>query len=640
MGNVAKRINLPVTIRLLSDTVFSSGFSIPGGEDTAIKLGTDGQPEFSGSTMKGLFRESLINYLCWTGKANEEATVAALLGEHHGVENDRRMIFGSFRPEAHYNEASEFSSFRAFTAMENGKAKDGSLRVVACLHRGMRFVGIVHCNKKDETLVREVFSCIKNAGLMRNRGFGQIEISCGKAVEADNASDPITGTHLHYVLRTLTPLAIPYEKQLAEDVNFTGTISYIPGSILRGMVISALANRPDFGKNKAALLTKVRFSNALPQKNGIGLIPTPKGFYGDKAGVNFYSILNQDVVPGHKRVPISQFCSIDEGVIYSYSPTLTASLRINRAQKDVFTTTAIAPGVVFEGYIESDDPELMQLISGCFGAQISIGADRYAGNGLCEVLTLDTQEHHWKKYGVTDEEIGTELYLLLISPCAVKENGDCVRVDPAILARKLGVESVTITRCSTSVGEYSGFNRIYNCPGDLEPMYAPGSIFHLHCSSAPTAEALRSFEAEGLGIRREEGFGQILFLKFYDKWIRKSEDPADTAAIPKTVGDRMLRDHWLLTHDCPVGMSCSQIGQVQAICERILSGDRSIDDLEKFFQHNLKDRTARHAARFETMYKILKNIWDGTEQIPGCTDEASRLMLIIDWLNLSRKEAR
>ena len=75
-----KRVKLPISMTLLSDTIFSSGFSIPGGEDISIKTGLDDLPVFAGSTLKGLFRESLVNYLAWTAADDSEAEVERLLG--------------------------------------------------------------------------------------------------------------------------------------------------------------------------------------------------------------------------------------------------------------------------------------------------------------------------------------------------------------------------------------------------------------------------------------------------------------------------------------------------------------------------------------------------------------------------------
>ena len=52
-------VTIQVTMELLSDTIFGSGYSIPGGEDVAVCRDERGYPYFKGSTLKGLLRESL-----------------------------------------------------------------------------------------------------------------------------------------------------------------------------------------------------------------------------------------------------------------------------------------------------------------------------------------------------------------------------------------------------------------------------------------------------------------------------------------------------------------------------------------------------------------------------------------------------
>ena len=53
---MSQRITLYVRVRLLSDTIFGAGFSVPGGEDIAVCEDSKGYPYLKGSTLKGLLR--------------------------------------------------------------------------------------------------------------------------------------------------------------------------------------------------------------------------------------------------------------------------------------------------------------------------------------------------------------------------------------------------------------------------------------------------------------------------------------------------------------------------------------------------------------------------------------------------------
>lgn len=88
---MSQRITLYVRVRLLSDTIFGAGFSVPGGEDIAVCEDSKGYPYLKGSTLKGLLRESLENWVVWT--SGSETDVDELMGVSgwDGLTDDRRF---------------------------------------------------------------------------------------------------------------------------------------------------------------------------------------------------------------------------------------------------------------------------------------------------------------------------------------------------------------------------------------------------------------------------------------------------------------------------------------------------------------------------------------------------------------------
>ena len=64
---------MKIRMQLLSDVVFGSGESVPGGEDISVLRDACGFPYYKGGTFKGIFREEMGNYLAWTGRKQEEA---------------------------------------------------------------------------------------------------------------------------------------------------------------------------------------------------------------------------------------------------------------------------------------------------------------------------------------------------------------------------------------------------------------------------------------------------------------------------------------------------------------------------------------------------------------------------------------
>ena len=185
-------MKLLIEMTLLADAVFGNGLSIPGGEDIATQMDDQGFPYLKGNTLKGMFREELINLLGWTGKDEKETdeTVCTLMGEGGSEQLDetRKVRFSDLviNPELRKTVEEEtddlaehiamFTYTRDFTRLEDGMAKEGSLRQCRTVKSGLHFYGTCYCAKEDAELVKEVLSLIKWVGTMRNRGFGKVSI--------------------------------------------------------------------------------------------------------------------------------------------------------------------------------------------------------------------------------------------------------------------------------------------------------------------------------------------------------------------------------------------------------------------------------------------------------------------------------
>lgn len=190
---------MKIRMQLLSDVIFGSGMSIPGGEDISVLCDGDGFPYYKGGTFKGIFREALEQYLGWTGQEAgriEEKTGRLLgrSGDDAGADSDK-LVFSDFHLSGYVKRQmleeagggqgdprerilNALSHQRTFTAVsEAGTAAEGSLRSCRCVNRGLNFYSAVECRQEDEDLVREVLACIKWIGTMRNRGFGKVRFT-------------------------------------------------------------------------------------------------------------------------------------------------------------------------------------------------------------------------------------------------------------------------------------------------------------------------------------------------------------------------------------------------------------------------------------------------------------------------------
>jgi CRISPR-associated protein Csx10 len=191
---------MKIKMKLISDTVFGNGESIPGGEDIAVLTDENGFPYYKGTTFKGVFREEYTRLLKWKCKGNDvdDESIEKKANKLFGIEgsddsDEEKIIFSDFGfsenvKEIMLNEIGKGNSqeildsvtnIRTFTSVsDDGIVKEGSLRQCRCVNKGLCFFSEIICPENvDEDEIVETLSMIKWIGSMRNRGFGKVEIS-------------------------------------------------------------------------------------------------------------------------------------------------------------------------------------------------------------------------------------------------------------------------------------------------------------------------------------------------------------------------------------------------------------------------------------------------------------------------------
>lgn len=652
------RIELRVTLELLSDAIFGSGYSIPGGEDIAVIRDDAGYPYIPGTAVKGLLRESMENWVVWTGR--DSSAINEILGQSgwEGVADGRRLVLTPLTLEGERPAAEDCFGTRVFTALKDGVVKEGALRSAACVKRGLCFTGSMICAREDIDFLTNALAGIKWTGAQRSRGFGRVRF---RVEQVEDKTEPITLENakcIRYRLCTETPVIIT-------DLNSSGgnsyeTRGYIPGSAIRGMAAGLLAEKDPawFDEHRVDLLSeRTRFLDALPKQGVLDMLPSIKGFYEDKEETVFRSVLHGSDVSGLKRARLGSFCGLTGDTVMYWSAKTGGVTRIQRnvdaGEDDTkpFQTRHISPGQVFEGYILLDDETLASKVAEAFSGDIWIGADRYEGYGKCSVTGVEAVERPgWlDAYGYhRQEELGTTLYLLALSPLTMLDSlgGPC-GLNEAFLAELLGVGSVTIGSCSTTVSEYGSYNRTWQCREPALPMYDRGSIFKLICDRAPPLDKLRATELKGLGVRTAEGFGQVLFLRaelFEGLRQKQLLQPEAREQATPAASVRRARYAWIMKHGGRLhegGLSKSQLGAIQALCEKAMAKGGDTAELEDFLNKNLQERGAKHSSRYTAIAGLIRQVKDRPLSATigaDCGDSmTARLELLCQLFNYSRK---
>ena len=364
-------------------------------------------------------------------------------------------------------------------------------------------------------------------------------------------------SYLRYIIQNIQPMRIADASQMQSGQS--GTLNYIPGSTIRGLVINhILQGRELKEKNDVLFSESIAFLNAYLTTSDKTLIPSPKGFYEDKrdsgSGTKEIQsvVINGDFTEGYKRARLGSCCHIDNGCIYYYDIQTGSNLRIaiNTDKRALFRSNYINPGYCFEGYIklsghEETDAKICDVLK--TGEEVIIGNSRSSGTGRCRIIRSEVTEAI--PYMDSAFDADGEAYVMLLSDTVLRNQyGELSGFDLSDvsfreqLKHKLGVDKIKEVYASTSVRHVYGYNRTMGTRLPTVPAYEAGSIFHITFDGTISKETMQAICSNGIGIRKNEGFGRILFLKAYEEikykkfevWEWDSKDHLEKADLTET----------------------------------------------------------------------------------------------------------
>lgn len=185
-----------IIIRLLTETIFGSGHSIPGSVDLEIVHDEYGFPYMKAKTFKGNLREEMEEAIQVLDN-NYSKILDDLLGKKNkGEESWGNLKFSHCRIRENMRKPLEYvvdkgeispleikeslTDIRKFTSInEDGSTIEGSLRQMRVIKKDLEFEVDIHCerNLKEEELGLLAISLksLRHLGTMRTRGKGEVE---------------------------------------------------------------------------------------------------------------------------------------------------------------------------------------------------------------------------------------------------------------------------------------------------------------------------------------------------------------------------------------------------------------------------------------------------------------------------------
>lgn len=358
--------------------------------------------------------------------------------------------------------------------------------------------------------------------------------------------------------------------QLMGDPNSSVSFAFIPGSLVRGMLVhryyqgrqglteSAVAHDPL--SRRLFFNGETRYLHAYPLLDGDQRsLPTPRALQRRKQdpGATVYNAAHEEFDRNEAEgadtlKPVSEpFCLLDEADLTLVEPQpgrLTVHVarvpKKGRAVEDggaVFQYDALAAGQWFGGVVLADHDEDATTIRDLLVGPAWLGRSRSAGYGRVQIELVQAEPaDNWREVGGDCPALSANepITLTLLSDTILRDGRGnyALTLDVPILQAYLGsaIKALDPARSFSATVLTGGFNSTGQTPLAQVYALAAGSTITFTPAAALDDAAIRTLEQRGIGERRAEGFGRIAF-----GWLSADELTAAEGS-PYSVRQRMV----------------------------------------------------------------------------------------------------
>lgn len=358
---------------------------------------------------------------------------------------------------------------------------------------------------------------------------------------------------LKYRIANLSPIILSARHG---DSNMVGSLQYIPGTSVLGMLATRYLNQKKIATQNAILNKEfhnlfikgeIIFNNSyiiFKDKDGDEHIhfPAPVSLHQEKRGDRIYDLLWLEAENNIEiqTKAIKGFCNLDENSVRFMD--VETSLNFHHARDritgtseegKIFNYESIAKGQIFQGVVKGDSEALNNLVSACGDRWIAhLGRSKNAQYGKISFEFID------KIPQPVSEKIqsGKTLSLTLLSDTILYNENGFSTTDPKELEKYLGLK---IKKSFIRKDNAETFVNVWQLKKPSETCFKAGSCFLLEAEDDDKRIRLIQFQKTGFGERTHEGFGQCIIgwqtedkLTKYDS--EKPELDLPTTQIPET----------------------------------------------------------------------------------------------------------
>jgi CRISPR-associated protein Csx10 len=538
--------------------------------DADVKYDQYGFPFIQAKTFKGLLHESCLevcemfhkNYDVVDelfGKTGQKSSGTLsfnnlLVMGYDAIQHELNANPKTLRPESAKD---HFTEVRQQTSIEDGVAKDKSLRKYRLVKEGVKFeTTIENVPSEHEAFLKNALLNLRYIGTRRNRGFGKISITVtnynpttasgnqkGKEQSSEVASvsssepknwDNNPLSMLSFDIETLDTLLIA---KVFGDQNTVTTEEYIPAQNIRGLIAGLiirdknLTNNAHYNEtfNDIILSGKAKFSNAFLK----GVAPVPRIYGYDKTDNNSKAVFlfgkDKPLKNMQGFAELANRCIVTKSVetTFSFHNSRSDNRLAGRSTKEdgaIFYYEGIAPGQTFSTGIISDKytleyiKSLLEMSDGIH----RIGKSKSAQYSRVKFNNFKITE---VKHDKDNPAIPAPIYIVFQSPVITQNEYGMAIPDLKILQTELasyinGITKISIASTREMVESYMG---VWQSKTPREAAFDIATTLRVEFSGKLKQTSITKLELVGLGERKAEGYGQVKVMSLEENLERKSE---------------------------------------------------------------------------------------------------------------------
>ncbi len=538
-------------ITLHSDLCASSGSGFGNMIDTDVVLDDLGVPYIPGRRIKGCLRQSaedLRDYGCdlATGEAIEK-----LFGNGNGL-NGALTVDSAFLPDigevhsailnARHSSALKdvassaripdlFTYVRGSTAMENGMAKDGTLRFIrvvshySALHpdREVSFEGCISLSDPAlEELLKLSCQATRHIGSSRNRGLGEVTVEYFAEdtekiqklkIQADGNADRYV---LEYQLYLDAPMMMPGVENRMTAVSSRAVIGCLSASWLK------THKADDHIFRRLFLNGEVQWKELTPVAHGKRSIPAPRFLArlkdADTKLVNMLAEQSAAETNQKKKTMEGCFACMDQDGFELLSVPVSSAYHHStekpNQKETLYVEEILDSGVVYGGTVIVP-ADLVEEVSGLIQeADFRFGRSRSAQYGSCRLIAAPKAA--WQTEEYFEPKSGETVYALLLSDLVLYLDGLNICSPDAV--RKVISEAVSLldekktdgmrvsASDSCSYRQIGGYHQMWQMRKPVSTAVCAGSYYRFVSDGRRIPREIR------LGEYPQEGMGRVMLI--------------------------------------------------------------------------------------------------------------------------------